>query len=105
MSSSESSTINTRRGVLIQSLWRGRRLVQNQPVQTELSDSIGELTEIDGLAHVAVGAQAVTMDPVLLFVRGCQNDDREETRKLICSSCRRTSKPSTFGNFKSSRVT
>src|SRR5712692_307201 len=38
------------------SFWQGCRLVQNQPVETELSDSIDELAEIDGLADVAVSA-------------------------------------------------
>jgi hypothetical protein len=45
-----------------------------------LSDGITELAEIDGLAHVAVSAEPLAIDPVLLFVRGCQNDDGEETR-------------------------
>src|SRR5207244_12020445 len=64
---------------------RRRGLIQYQPVETKLSDSIHELAEIDGLAHVAVGAQAVTMDPVMFLFGRVQNDDREETRKLICS--------------------
>src|SRR5437870_13507398 len=59
---------------------RRRGLIQYQPVDTELSDSIHELAEIDRLAHVAVSAYAVPIVPVLLLVRRCYNDHRDEAR-------------------------
>ena len=45
------------------------RLVEQHPVQTELGDRLGELARIERLAHVAVGAQIIAAQDVLLFVR------------------------------------
>src|SRR5437899_11301085 len=64
---------------------RRRGLIKYQPVETELSDSIHELAEIDGIAHVAVSVQTVTIDPLLLLVVRDNNIDLEQTRRLVSS--------------------
>src|SRR6202041_1693568 len=61
----------------------GRRLVHHQPVQAELLRRFHELSEIDGLAYEAVGAQTVAGQNVLLFVAGGQYDDRNAARALV----------------------
>src|SRR6202789_639868 len=63
------------------SAWR--RLVRDQPVQAELLRRLHELSEIDGLAYEAVGAQTVAGQNVLFLVAGSQYHDRNAARALV----------------------
>ena len=48
-----------------------RRLVQEDPVESQLPDGVSELGEINGLDDIAIDAQTITLDDVpLLFGRG-----------------------------------
>ena len=56
--------------------WKGPRkspqarcgFIQLQPVKTELADSLGEPVEIQWLANIAIGAEAVAVNEILLFL-------------------------------------
>src|SRR5579883_308334 len=61
---------------------RGSRFVQNQPVESELPDSFDESVELHRLSNVAVRAQAVALQPVLILIRGRENHDRKKPRSL-----------------------
>jgi len=58
---------------------RGRRaFVEEQPVKTELAYGVDEFGEIDGLAHVTIGAQAVALEAIPFLIGGGENDHGEE---------------------------
>jgi maltooligosyltrehalose trehalohydrolase len=59
---------------------RGRRLVADRPVQAELAHRGLEAVEVHRLPHVAVDVQRVAPMPVLLFVGGGQDHDRQLPR-------------------------
>src|SRR6188508_958264 len=52
-------------------LARGR-LVQDQPVQTQLTHSPDKLIEVHRFLHIGICTQAVAVEPVLFLFRGCQ---------------------------------
>src|SRR5256714_11262887 len=56
----------------------GGRLVQDEPVEPELADGLDELTEIHGLADVAVRAQPIPGHDVPLLPGRGEDDDREQ---------------------------
>src|ERR1022692_4333397 len=58
-------------------------LVEDEPVKAQLSNGFCKLPEVDGLAHVAVGAEVVSRDQILVLLRGGQKDDREALRSRI----------------------
>src|ERR1700687_1699740 len=62
---------------------RRRRLVQNQPIESKLADRFAKLVEVHWLANITVGANTITGDAILLFVRGCQDHDRQKLRPFI----------------------
>src|SRR5579862_5935209 len=82
-SSAESSTI--RRFIAVMNCWscRGRLLIKHQPVEPELPHRFDELVEVDRLAHVTVGAQAVAMHDVLLLFGGSQDDHGQQPGPLV----------------------
>jgi len=43
------------------------RLIQDQPVESELLRRVDELCEVHGLANIAVSTQAIALDDVLLL--------------------------------------
>jgi len=47
-----------------------RRPIQEHPVQSEAADRVDERAELDGFAHVAVGAEVVARDHVGVLARG-----------------------------------
>ena len=55
-------------------LARWRRLIELDPVLDELRYGVSELRKLDGFSNIAVGAQAVAVDEILLF------DGRRENR-------------------------
>src|SRR2546430_4609208 len=56
----------------------GGRLVQDEPVEPELADGLDELTEIHGLADVAVRPQPIPGHDVPLLPGRGEDDDREQ---------------------------
>src|SRR3989442_1183482 len=52
-------------------------------MQSRLPDGLGELGEIDRLADVAVGAEAVAAHDVLFFIGRGQHDDRHEPGAIV----------------------
>ena len=74
-------------------------LVEDQPVQTELTHGIGELAEIHRLAHIAIGAEAIAIDSVAFFVRGSQDHDRKASCALIASNSPKHFEAIHFGQF------
>src|SRR5207237_1243897 len=58
----------------------GRWRVEDEPVDPELAHGLDELAEVDRLADVAVRAQAVAGDDVLLFAGRGEDHDRQQAR-------------------------
>src|SRR5438093_547591 len=56
----------------------GRWLVQDQPVEPELAHGLHELAEVDRLADVAVGPEAVAVDDVPLLLGRREDDDGQQ---------------------------
>jgi len=79
--------------------------VENQPVEPELTRGLDKLVEIDGLADVAIGAQAVASNAVFLLVGRGEDHHRQQIGARIGAQARRTSKPSILGNLRSSKIT
>jgi hypothetical protein len=61
----------------------GRGFVEDEPVEAELARGFHELIEVDGLANVAVGTQAVAIGAVLLFIGRGENDDGEKLGAFV----------------------
>src|SRR5688572_13801580 len=61
--------------------WGGA--VEDEPVEAELADAVHELQEVDRLAHVAVGAEAVAVQEVTLFVGRGEDDDGQVLGALV----------------------
>ena len=57
---------------------RRRAFVEEQPVEPKLADGVDEFREIDGLAHVTVGAEAVALEAIPFLIGGGENDHGEE---------------------------
>src|SRR5690348_2205752 len=55
-----------------------RALVQKQPIEAELADGVYKLSEVDGFADVAIGAEPVAFQAVALLVGGGENDHRPQ---------------------------
>src|SRR5690349_10347364 len=76
-----------------------RRLVDEQPVQAELFGRLGEFHEVDWLAHVAVGAEAVTVDDVALLVGGGENHNRQQSCALVRANALQHLQPVDLGQL------
>src|SRR5579884_1074466 len=50
-----------------------RLLVQQQPIESDLADGVGELREVDGFDDVAVHAQVVALNEITLLARGAEH--------------------------------
>src|SRR4051794_15799252 len=81
-SSSESSISRSFRGGFI-SVLDGRRLVEHEPIESQLAHRVGELVKVDRLSDVAVRAQAVSAQHVALLARGGEDHNGEKARALI----------------------
>src|ERR1700733_9148750 len=55
-----------------------RAFVEEQPVQAKLADGIDKFREIDGFAHVTVGAEAVALEAIPFLIGGGENDYGEK---------------------------
>src|SRR5256885_321082 len=60
-------------------------LVQHEPVEAELANGFDEVREIHRLADVAVGAELVSGEHVLLLLGRREDDDRHEAANGICA--------------------
>src|SRR5690349_20800454 len=63
----------------------GAGLVQEEPVEADDARGFVELLEVDRLDDVAVDAEVVTLDRVLIEARRRQHDDRQLVRARIRS--------------------
>src|SRR5882762_4251809 len=61
----------------------GRLLIEEHPVDTELTDRIGKGRELYRLAHVTIRAELVAPQHVFVLARGRKNDDRDGFRAWI----------------------
>ena len=61
----------------------GRPLIEEHPVDAELTDRVGKGRELHRFAHVAVSAELVAPHHVFVFARGRENDDRDGFRAWI----------------------
>src|SRR5229473_4113832 len=86
VSCSESSTTMTRSALcILPSTSRRRRLVENQPIDSKLTDGFGEFDEVDGLPHVAVRAIGITREAVLVLVGRGEDDDGQKPGPLVAA--------------------
>src|SRR5687767_7253822 len=58
-------------------------LVEDEPVEAERLDRLGELLEVDRLANVPVGSEVVPPDEVALLLRGGEDHDRQQLQALV----------------------
>src|SRR5436189_61951 len=61
----------------------GRPLIEEHPVDTELTDRCGKGREVYRLAHVAVRSELVASQHVFILARGRENDDGDGFRASI----------------------
>src|SRR5579862_3202725 len=99
LSSSESSAINTRIGMPILRSPAWWRFIQNQPVQTELTDSLPELIEVYRLTNVAVGSEAIANKHVFFLGRGSQKHDRKKFGAWVGAQPAKHGKSVQFGKL------
>src|SRR5207249_10407452 len=79
VSSSESSTIKTRSGLLmLRRAWYRCRLVQDEPVPPQLPHGLCKPGEVHRLEDIAVGAVPVTLNDVAVLSGGGEDHDRQE---------------------------
>ena len=57
--------------------------VQDQPVESELSDGFDELVEIDGFANVAVYAEVVAFGEIAVLLGAGEDDDGKAAGALV----------------------
>ena len=53
-----------------------RKLVDDQPVKTNIFDGLPKLIEVDWLLNIAIRSQPVAIHQVAFLFGGCQYDDR-----------------------------
>ena len=81
-----------------------RRLIDHGPKKSKLLDGFDKLLEIHRLHHVSVHAQRVAPHQILLLARGSHHHHRNALELLVrLLRLLSTSRPSTFGIFRSSR--
>src|ERR1700676_4508470 len=76
-----------------------RRLIDDQPVQSDALDRFPELFEIDWLLNVAVSSQVVAGRQVPLFFRRGHDDDRDRLRPRVALDLFEHFHPVDFGQF------
>jgi hypothetical protein len=65
------------------------RFVQDEPVQSQLTDRLNKLVKLGGLAHEAVGAQVVAANAILILAGPGKNHYRQMLCGLVANSGRR----------------
>src|SRR5688572_1434232 len=96
-SSGLSSTSSARSGDRSVDMWGW--LVEDEPVEAELTDGLDELLEIDGLADVAVRPAGVPVYQVPLLLGGGEDDDRQEAGPLGRSQLAQYIQPADLGKL------
>src|SRR6266850_2159116 len=61
----------------------GRPLIDEHPVDTELTDRVGKGRELYRLAYIAIRAELIAPHHVFVLARGRENDDRDGFRAWI----------------------
>src|SRR5688572_13476750 len=60
-----------------------RRLVDDGPERTELTDSINEGAKVHRLHHIGICSELVAADEILLFARRGEHHDRNGLERLV----------------------
>ena len=58
-------------------------LVEQKPIEAQICNGLGELSEFDRLSHIAVRAEPIASEQVFMFVRGGQYDHRVVLRSWV----------------------
>src|SRR5918992_3850364 len=73
-SSSKSSTSSTRNGIPMPASLHRWRLVQDEPVKSELAYRFDELDEVHRFSNITIAAKTVAINEILLFLRRGEHD-------------------------------
>ena len=63
-----------------------RRLIPDQPVEAQHMDDLLKIIKIDRLADIAVGAEFIAFDHILLLGGRGKNDNRKQPGQLIAAN-------------------